>query len=169
MRKNINLILVLCFSLLLVILCWIYYLISHDVGEIKYDKTIDKSTFDICNDSRIFQYYSVNTSYKGGRKQLRKDLLSILNEPKVNLGSASGYITIRFVVNCNGDTGRYRIYSTNLDYKKVVFEKVELEKFKKAISQLKTWNPGRIRNNVAVDSYYNVNFKIYKGFIQDVF
>ncbi|WP_155995179.1 hypothetical protein [Tenacibaculum ovolyticum] len=169
MKKRINIILGLSFSVLLFMIIWIYGLISHNVGEIKYDKSINKLTFKVCNEKRIFEYYSVSTSYQKGRKQMRKDLLNILNKENLKLENKTGYITFRFVINCKGESGWYRVNSTTEDYKEAVFKKTEINKLKGAILKLKNWKVGRLKNNKKVDSYYQINFKIKEGVIEDIF
>ncbi len=169
MKKRIDIILGLSFSVLLLMVIWIYGLLSHNVGEIKYDERIDNLTFKVCNKKRIFQYYSVSTSYEKGRKQMRKDLLNILNKENLKLENKTGYITFRFVINCKGETGWYRISSTSQDYKEEVFKEAEIKKLKGAILKLKNWKVGRLKNNEKIDSYYQINFKIKEGVIEDIF
>ena len=56
------------------------------VGDIEFDKNLDDPNFKICNEDRVFQYYSVNTNYNGGRKAIRSEIKSFLKslDLKVN-------------------------------------------------------------------------------------
>ncbi len=169
MQKKINIILGVSFSLFVILILWLYYLVSHNIGEITYNKETDTSNFKICNKETVFQYYSVGTSYTGGRKNIKKELTELLSESKPHFKTYNGYITFRFIVNCKGEIDFIRIKEVNKDYQKVSFPDKEVLKLKKAILQLKNWQAGTLKNGKSVDSYYQINFKIKNGIIQEIF
>ena len=82
----------------------------------------------------------------------------------------SGYITFRFIVNCNGEIGRFRVKMIDKNIKESEFDILNINKLKIALKSLKKWNPGEAkRNNLKTDSYYNIKFKIEGGEIIDIF
>lgn len=169
MKKGINIILGISFLILLSLIIWINYLMKNNIGDIDYDSNVDNSSFKLCNEERVFQYYSVGTEYEGERKALRNEVFKYLSNEIIKFDSNSGYITFRFIINCNGKSGRYRVKMVNEDLKETVFKKSEIEKLKTAITKLKKWKSGKLNDGTKVDSYYQINFKIEKGSIIDIF
>ena len=169
MKKTINIILGISFLIFLSLIIWINYLMKNSVGDIAYDSSIDDSSFIVCNEDRIFQYYSVGTSYIGERKALREEVFTELENKNLKLENKSGYITFRFIVNCKNQTGRYRIKQVDNNFSKTTFKISEIEKLKSALMKLQNWNIGVLKNGTPVDSYYQINFKIENGNIKDIF
>jgi len=169
MKKTTNIILGISFLIFLSLIIWINYLMKHNVGDISFDSSIDDSSFVVCNEDRIFQYYSVGTSYIGERKEVREKIFAELKKENLEFDKETGYITFRFIVNCKGETGRYRFKEVGSDFSKITFKASGIEKIKSAISKLKNWNTGTLDNGTTVDSYYQINFKIENGNIKDIF
>jgi len=169
MKKTINIILVISFLIFLSLIIWINYLMKHNVGDIAYDSRIDDSSFVVCNENRIFQYYSVGSNYEGERKAIREKIFTELKNKHLELDIKTGYITFRFVVNCKGQAGRFRFKQVGSDFSKITFKASEIEKLKSAISKLNNWNAGILSNGTPVDSYCQINFKIENGNIKDIF
>lgn len=169
MKKHINLILSVSFLIFLGLIIWINYLIKNDVGDINFDGSIDRSDFKICNEDRIFQYYSAKTSYIGERKAIRETILNYLKSENIEFDKKSGYITFRFIVNCEGQSGRYRFKAVDEKLLKTTFSASKVEKLKNAIMKLSKWKAGAIEDGILVDSYYQISFKIIDGKIVDIF
>ncbi len=169
MRKKINIVLSVCFVILLALIIWINYLMTNHVGDIEYDSSIDDSSFFICNEKYIYQYYSVGTSYMGGRKALREEVFNQVKKINLVLDKKSGVVTFRFVVNCKSETGRYRYKAIDSNFSETTFKDSEVEKLKIAVKSLKNWVSGIKKNGDRVDSYYQINFKIKDGTIIDIF
>jgi hypothetical protein len=169
MRKKINIVLSVCFVILLALIIWINYLMKNHIGDIEYDSSIDDSSFFICNKKYIYEYYSIGTSYIGERKAIREEVFNQIEKRNLVLDRKSGVITFRFVVNCKSETGRYRYKAINSDFSETTFKDSEVEKLKTIIKGLKNWVSGVNRNGDKVDSYYQINFKIKEGIIIDIF
>lgn len=98
--------------------------------------------FTTCNDTdRIMDYYNrtPRAQYIGGRYSLRKNLL-----PKIDfslLEGESGYLTIRFVINCKGEVGRFTVDQADLNYNPKSFPEASVKQIATAISQLTSWQP----------------------------
>lgn len=142
---------------------WLFYLSGKRVGDLTVDKQQD-GNFQVCNEDKIFQYYNLDTDYKGGKKAIKQEILSRLESLDFN---NPGLITARFIVNCNGDTGRFRYKSTDLDLKEIKVNSENIKKIKSAVLLLQHWNSPE--ENRVFDSYYVLNFKIRNNKILDIF
>ncbi|WP_109301246.1 hypothetical protein [Aquimarina sp. AU474] len=153
------------FLLALLITCWIYYQGTHRIGDIAFNKNIDDSKFEVCNEDRIFQYYSVGTNYSNGEKEIKRQFSELMSNLTFK---NSGFITFRFVVNCNGEIGRFRVKTVDTELKENHFEERNIRHIEEKIKKLKKWNPGS-RKKQNFDSYYVLTFKIEDGKINDIF
>ncbi|WP_298529531.1 hypothetical protein [uncultured Christiangramia sp.] len=164
MKSKTNIFLVISAAIAIALTGWIYYQMSHKVGELSSNKETD-GNFKVCNEDKIPNYYGMDTDFVGGKKAIKNKLLGNLQNLKFE---NSGLITFRFIVNCEGDIGRFRTQSTNLRLEKVEVELGKLKSIEKALSNLKDWNPAKTKFN-SYDSYYVLNFKIRKNRIVDIF
>jgi len=161
LKNKLNILLLTSFLLALTLAIWVYYQTTHRIGDIQFDKTIDNSEFIVCNEDRITQYYSVETNYQGGEKNIKKELNELINNLNFN---ESGFITYRFVVNCKNEVGRFRIKMVNSDLKENSFKSNNIKQIQESIKGLNGWEAGKL-----IDSYYVLNFKIQNGKITDIF
>ena len=154
------------------IACFISYtlcrLLFNEVGDISNNPNIDQTSFKVCNCFLSNQYYQVGTHYVGERTAMRKELYNLIGDTTIN-ESKNGYITFRFIVSCKGKTGRFRIYQADSSIKKTNFNSRTIDKLLKAVMLLKQWKPGKDNSDNLVDSYYQINFKIEKGKITNIF
>jgi hypothetical protein len=92
------------------------------VGDILFDEKLDRKDNCICHSEEIFQYYSLTLKDSAFDNFIRKKVAktqSARNE--------SGYLTIRFIVNCEGKAGRFRILSINQEYRPQSFDRAFTE------------------------------------------
>ncbi len=87
-------------------------IVNHDVSYTPFNENLDNPDFRVC-DSTDIRSGRNRLKYIGGIEKLEKD---ICNSYKVKTAykSFSGFIVIRFIVNCKNRRGRYRVQS--LDY-----------------------------------------------------
>ena len=135
---------------------------------IKYDASLDHKNLSICNEDRIPQYYSSGTGYLGGKRAIKKELIPLINEKKIEFGSKNGFVSIRFIVNCNGEIGLFRVNEIDSDIKATEYSRKTIEELKDIVSTLKNWEVKTYNEN-KYDSYYFINFKIEQGLITDIF
>lgn len=164
MKSKTNIFLIISAAIAIALTGWIYYQMSHTVGELRMDKKID-GDFKVCNEDKIPNYYGMDTDYEGGKKAIKNKLLRNLQNLKFE---KSGLITFRFIVNCEGDIGRFRTQTTNLKLEKIEIDSGKLKNIKSALVNLKEWNPAKNEYN-SYDSYYVLNFKIRNNRIVDIF
>ena len=136
------------------------------IGDI--EKNIsDNPNFEICNgENHIKQYFnnSKGLEYLGEKTALIKEYKKFTPSEKKN---QNGIIRIRFVVNCKGETGRFRILEADENYKEFKFDKKITTQLLKITKQLKGWESKTIRNN-EIDYYQYLIFKIENGKIKEI-
>jgi len=164
LKSKKNIFLIISAAIAIALTGWVYYQMSHKVGELSLDKKID-GDFKVCNEDIIPNYYGMNTDYEGGKKAIKNKLLGNLQNLKFE---NSGLITFRFIVNCEGEIGRFRSQSTNLKLEKIEIDPEKLNKIESALVDLKNWHPAKNEFN-SYDSYYVLNFKIRNNRIVDIF
>lgn len=135
---------------------------------IEYDSNLDPQELRLCNKDRIPQYYSAGTYYLGGKRAIKKELLPLINQKKIEFGSTNGYITIRFIVNCNGEIGLFRANEIDSDIKSTKFIDSKIADLKDIVNTLSDWEVKSLNDN-RYDSYYFINFKVEEGLITDIF
>ena len=136
-----------------------------NVGDIPFNKELDDESFNICNETNINQYYvrySSDTppSYKGEKRGLEKAIFSKYSFPQSE--KENGYVTIRFIVNCEGETGRFRIEEMDFAYKPQKLDEKITSQLLEIVKNLNDWIP-RKSNGESLDFYQYLTFKIKKG------
>jgi len=166
---------VMKYGLLIFCVCTIlsscdYYVInSHEnhVGVIKEASPHDDPDFKVCYEEKIFPYYygTDKASYQHGKDSLR----TYFKSQYYNKGytDGSGYVTIRFIINCEGKTGRYEVLENGLDFKEKKFNKYIPEHLLDLTLRLKDWNPQKYYGS-AYDSFFYLTFKIDNGEIMEI-
>ncbi|MBL4710540.1 MAG: hypothetical protein JKY48_19095 [Flavobacteriales bacterium] len=141
------------------------------VGDIVFDPTIDSSPtgFSPCNANYSYQYYKFESNgikYKGEKPQLVKEILDAYSPPEENL--QSGYITIRFVVNCKVKSGYFRMKQIDTDYKPKEFSSAVGDQLKKIISNLRGWETKSSSKGRVYDYHQYLTFKIVDNQIKSI-
>ena len=136
------------------------------VGEITFDPNIDNPDFYLCRPHRILPYYQVRTAYEGGNRAI-KDFMLAHYIWKDSFAEENGFITIKFVVNCQGETDRFRILQIDRNYQDKEFPKALTEQLLNLTKELDRWVPGE-KNDQKYDTYYYLNFKIVNGKIAEI-
>lgn len=138
----------------------------RSIGDIKKNNS-DNSKFEICNDERnIYQYFnnSQGLEYLGEKATLIREYKKFIPSENKN---QNGIIRIRFVVNCKGETGRFRILEADENYKEFKFDEKITKQLLEITRQLKGWESKTIRNN-EIDYYQYLIFKIENGKIKEI-
>ena len=138
------------------------------VGDIIFDEKIDDVNFKKCisDDQFMFQYYndSKGFQYKGEKYEIEKKLKSLNLK---SLKKENGYITIRFLVNCEGKTGWFRMQQMNEDYKKYVFDEKLSNQLLIFTKSLNGWIPKEIEEK-KIDYYQYLTYKIENGQVSEI-
>jgi hypothetical protein len=134
---------------------------AQQVGDITYDPSVDDPAFTICDSQRVFQYYNTGSYYKDHKKEIVRYLTT---HYKAAPGTTDqcGYLTIRFIINCTGATGRFRLYQLDSSYQPFRFREAVGGQLLALVRQLKGWKPAAYRNKT-YDSYQYITFTLKKG------
>ncbi len=155
---------ILAIGLFIVLEC----LTRNNIEPIEYKEVIDKIELTLCDKGRISQYYMVSTDFNGGKRAIKNELMPNIEKDRISFGTNTSNITIRFIVNCKGEIGLFRVKAINKNIQKTLIDKGNIEYLISLVSQLKDWNIETIKDK-KYDSYYLINFKIRNGLITDIF
>lgn len=140
----------------------------NEVGDIQFDSKIDDPTFKACNPEQSFQYYNFSKGfqYKGEKYEIW-NIWQNISKSNLNILPETGYITVRFLVNCNGKTGLFRIQQMDKDYKKTLFDKNTIYIILNFVKSLNSW-PVQEYKQKKVDYYQYLTFKLEDGIIKEI-
>lgn len=135
-----------------------------NVGDIAYDPALDDSGYHICNPQVVLQYYNTPSYYKNNKRTIELHFKNRY-KPPVTTDEQSGFLTIRFVINCNGQTGRFRLYELDNNYQPHTFNKQISSQLLQLTKELRGWQPASYKGK-SYDSYQYITFKLKKGAIE---
>lgn len=133
------------------------------VDDILPDSLLDDPAFRICyNEDQAIQYFNngKGMEYEGDKPALT-DIFHKQYKPVASIGQ-TGFIRIRFIVNCNGESGRFRMLCSDLNYLPVQFDTNITDQLLAITKSLKGWKP-KLWKESKVDYYQYLLFKIKDG------
>jgi hypothetical protein len=139
------------------------------VGDIESDSILDNPKFKTCNgDEHAFQYFNTGKGlrYKGEKTALVSTIQNSY-KPVKSVKNQSGYIRLRFIINCKGEAGRFRVLSSDFDYQDKEFDKAIVNQLLTIVRGLDGWEI-MIRNEKSLDYYLYLIFKIENGRIIEI-
>lgn len=140
-------------------------LFTQSAEYINPDEAKFSEGFKTCDEKYIIQYYNPErATYSEGKNGLRKFIMS--NYENRNYID-SGYLNIRFVINCKGEAGRYIIHENDLNLKPKKFNKDLVHQLFELTTQLKKWNPNFTHDEFR-DSYMYLSYRIENGNITEI-
>lgn len=140
------------------------------VGDIEFDEKTDNPDFQLCyTDNAIRQYFnfSKGVQYKGEKP-------AIIQHFKENYqpvaSKQSGLLRIRFVVNCKGETDRFRLMGMDENFQPMDFETEISHQILDLTKKMEGWLPIEMEemDNMTLDYYQYLIFKIYNGEIIEI-
>lgn len=141
---------------------------TNRVGYIDPSNSMDNnSDFKTCDRiENIADYYNGEIArFKGGKGSLNAYLNNKLDRSK--LYNESGYLTYRFVINCEGVAGRFITEQADLNYQKKTFRKDCVDHLFTLLHNVKEWEQLYIRDG-ARDAYVYITFKLKNGKIIEI-
>jgi hypothetical protein len=132
------------------------------VGDISFNEKTDDPEFKPCNSERVFQYYNFGKGfqYKGEKIAINEYFRSEFSALKKY--NDTGFLTIRFIVNCEGKTGWFRIQQMGDDYKEKKFNKNLVEEILELTKKMDGWIPAEYEST-KMDYYQYLTFKFQNG------
>lgn len=135
------------------------------VYHIQPDPALDDPHFTLCNVERAYPYYGVDTRPTRDKRQIL-DHFKKGYTPPTDVRE-SGFISIRFMVNCMGVAGRFRITSFDDQYAPMNFDNKISSQLLTLTKEIKDWEPLRFDSGT-YDAYCYFLFKIEGGQLIDV-
>lgn len=141
---------------------------SSWVGDIKKNKRIDKKEFKVCfGDDKTFQYFNLGEGpvYSGEKTTI----LNIFKSKYKSIidNNENGFIRIRFIVNCKGKAGRFRVLQSDYNYQEKEFDEKIVSQLLIITKEIENWKVLK-RNEVPVDYYMYLIFKITDGQLTEI-
>lgn len=136
-----------------------------NVGSIKPDLSVDDPTFTVCDEKWIFEYYNFQKGF-----QFEGEKIALINYFQTNykvLANDTGYFTVRFVVNCKGETGRFRTEAMNFSYQPIEMNEATTHQLLKLCQEVKGWGIG-VYQEKERDYYQYLTFKIENGHLTEI-
>ena len=135
-----------------------------NTGDIAFNATLDDPSFTVCNPQIVLQYYNTASYYKEHKREIEHYFKSNYH-PGTEREDQSGYLTIRFIINCSGQTGRFRMYELDTGYKPFTFHSAISDQLMKLTKNLQGWQPATYKGKI-YDSYQYITFRLKKGAIE---
>jgi hypothetical protein len=110
------------------------------------------------------QYYSYDTKYPLSSEKLTEEVNQTLTfQPK----QISGFVTIRFMVNCKGQTGNFETYQIDNNYQNTKFDEKYIEQLLIFIKTLDNWKIA-FNKEYKMDYFTYFTFKIEHGKVTEI-
>ncbi|HEY0741005.1 MAG TPA: hypothetical protein VGD40_06055 [Chryseosolibacter sp.] len=137
------------------------------VGDITFNAGEDDPVFKVCNEDQVAQYYNFGkgVNYKGEKLKI-VDHFQHGFRPSTK-SDESGFITIRFIVNCHGETGRFRWQEMDENFNEKVFDEDIRGQLLDLTRQLDGWGISQYEGK-AYDYYQYLTFKIESGKLVEI-
>jgi len=138
---------------------------SHWVGDIHFDSKSDDVNFTLCDSTNIIHRRNA-LNYPGGKEAIKKECLERFKFQS-SFESFSGFIMIRFIINCKNKKGRYRVQSLDFDFSLKECPVELKEHLLSIVKGLNGWTP-RLEKDAGADFSKYLNFKIENGKIENI-
>ena len=138
------------------------------VGDIIQNDQSDISDFKVCNGyDKILQYFHLGEGpvYSGEKFKILNTFKSKYR-PIVDKNE-NGLIRIRFIVNCQGKAGRFRILQSDFNYQEKEFDEKIIRQLLEITKAIDNWEVFQI-NEVPIDYYTYLIFKIKDGQLTEI-
>lgn len=171
MAKNVILVLIICFF----ISCKSDKMANYQkeylrhVGDIELDSLKDNNNFKTCNgDDKVFQYFNLGNGpvYVGEKSALLRTFQTKY-KPVLNKNQ-NGLIRIRFIVNCEGQAGRFRVLQSDSNFNETKFDEKIVSQLTEITKGIKDWVILYNKNDNPIDYYFYLVFKIDDGKILEI-
>jgi hypothetical protein len=134
----------------------------ENVGDISFNPKLDDPSFKICNEKYVFQYYnfSKGLQYKGEKVKIDQFFREHFTYKK--MAGETGSLTIRFIVNCEGKTGLFRVQEMDSHYNAKKFNAELRDQLLLLTRQLDGWVAAQWQGK-KVDYYQYLTFRLIDG------
>lgn len=126
--------------------------------------------FVLCGDQLTHPYYHPELRYTGGFWEIKNHFQTNYQESKyTNLENNSGVVTIQFVVNCAGKTGKFVTQSCDLNYSENQVNSLIVDDLLHLTKELTNWIAAKDDDTkVKVNSHTFLSFRVVNGKITEI-
>ncbi len=138
------------------------------VGDIEQNNKLDDPNFKVCNgDDKVLQYFNLEKGLVfSGEKSTIIKTFQTKYKPIFDTNQ-NGFIRVRFIVNCEGKAGRFRILQSNINFQETEFNKEIVSQILNITKGFENW--AVLKNSeIPVDYYLYLTFKITDGHITEI-
>ncbi len=139
----------------------------NDLGEIRFDEKLDDINFKVCHEDYTFpfNYGGVGLVYTGEKRELEKTYFD--NYKNTRIEGQTGFITIRFIINCEGKAGRFRVEEMDLNLEPKKFDDTISTQIINITKSLDGWQAYEYEG-ITYDYQQYLTIKIEDGRLKDV-
>lgn len=138
---------------------------SHDVGDILFDSRTDDPAFALCDSTKIITRRKA-LAYEGDRSKIGPACLEKFKF-RPEFESFTGYVIVRFIVNCHNQSGRFRAKSLALDFSLQESPESLKNHLVDIVRGLNGWSHA-YEKDAEFDLVKFINFKITDGQLENV-
>lgn len=136
------------------------------IGDISFNAKLDDPDFKVCDENGAVQYFWFNEKTYQGEKILIEDFFQ-KNYRSDKAKKESGLLRIRFLVNCEGKAGRFRVKGMDKNYQEKEFDASITRQLLRLTKELDQWKVLSYKDQVK-DYYQYLIFKIEEGVIKEI-
>lgn len=140
---------------------------KHYIGYIDQEKALLNDRYELCYDGNLYHTYNGAglKAYFETKKRFRNSLEKSYNATENYM--SSGYLNFRFLVNCEGNPGWFKVIQMNLDLVESKLDKNMVDELLKFTSDPVHWNSIEYKGN-AVNYYMYVSYRLENGKVTEI-
>ena len=154
------------YALWLIFLFCCAHVKAQNVGDIAFDPALDDTSFHLHDSTRVFQYYNSAAYWLDHKDSITRFIRSRYHSPVAD-ANENGWLTIRFIINTEGRTGRFRVLEMDSAYQPRHFDPQITLTLLSAIKDWPGWQPAHYREK-RYDTYQYVTFRLRQGRITTI-
>jgi hypothetical protein len=152
-----------------------------NVGDISFDPAIDDTSFHLHDSTHVWQYYNSAAYWLDHKDSITRFIRSRYHPPvdpanpadpanatdAANAANQDGWLTIRFIINTEGRTGRFRLFEMDSTYQPIQFDPRISGALLAAIRDWPGWTPAHYKE-LRFDTYQYLTFRLRRGRITTI-
>ena len=125
--------------------------------------------FSLCDDGKTYPYYYPELEYKGGFWEIKQHfVMDYPMEQFQALNNNTGILTVKFNVNCKGETGDFSLQFCDFNYHAIKINQEIIDYLLNKTKTLDNWIPGQDEEGNVVNSHKFFSFRIKEGVLLEI-
>ena len=143
-----------------------------NVGDIAFDPALDDPSFRLHDSTRVWQYYNSAAYWLDHKDSITRFIRNRYHTPvnatnSTTAANQDGWLTIRFIINTEGRTGRFRLFEMDSTYQPIHFDPQISRTLLAAIKDWPDWQPAHYKE-MRFDTYQYISFRLRQGRITTI-